>query len=103
MPTYEYACNSCSHKFEKFQGISDPPLKRCPKCKHKVRRLLGGGGGLIFKGSGFYTTDYRSDSYKKSQSAESIQPADKKSSAGDSAKPAAKKEASVKSSGSSSK
>ena len=101
MPTYEYECNSCGHKFEKVQGMLVPPLKRCPRCRHKVRRLMGTGGGLIFKGSGFYSTDYRSDNYRKSQSADSMQPSEKKSAAGEGAKPAGKTEAAVKSSGSS--
>jgi putative FmdB family regulatory protein len=65
MPTYEYACGACRHRFEKFQSISASPIRKCPKCgKSKVRRLLGTGAGLIFKGSGFYITDYRSESYK---------------------------------------
>lgn len=103
MPTYEYECNSCGHRFEKFQGISESPLKRCPRCRHKIRRLMGTGGGLIFKGSGFYSTDYRSDNYRKSQSAEKMQPSDKKSAAGESPKPASKKESGAKSSASDSK
>ena len=70
MPTYEYECSSCGYVFEKFQVISAPPLKTCPKCKRKVRRLVGTGAGLIFKGSGFYITDYRSDSYKTAQRAD---------------------------------
>lgn len=65
MPTYEYACQKCSHEFEQFQSIKDEPLKRCPRCKGKVVRKIGTGGGLLFKGSGFYITDYRSESYKK--------------------------------------
>src|SRR5678815_2541562 len=65
MPTYEYECEKCGHRFELFQSMSDPVRKRCPKCRGKLRRLLGTGAGLIFKGSGFYTTDYRSDSYKE--------------------------------------
>lgn len=66
MPTYEYECPRCDHRFERFQGINDKPLKTCPKCKgRKVKRLIGTGAGIIFKGSGFYQTDYRSDSYKK--------------------------------------
>lgn len=65
MPTYEYECRKCGHEFEQFQRISDPPLKRCPKCRGAVQRKIGTGAGLIFKGSGFYITDYRSDGYKK--------------------------------------
>lgn len=63
MPTYEYECTKCGHQFEKFQSMKDEPLKRCPKCRCKVRRLLGSGAGIIFKGSGFYQTDYRSNDY----------------------------------------
>ncbi len=60
MPTYEYACNSCGHKFEAFQKITAKPKKRCPKCKkNKLTRLIGAGSGIIFRGSGFYQTDYR--------------------------------------------
>lgn len=70
MPTYEYECQRCGHKFELFQGISETPRKRCPKCRGKVKRLLGTGAGVIFKGSGFYSTDYRSESYRKGASAE---------------------------------
>jgi len=57
MPTYEYECKSCSHNFEVFQSMSDPPLKDCPRCGKEVRRLIFGGAGVIFKGSGFYVTD----------------------------------------------
>lgn len=71
MPTYEYACQKCRHEFESFQSIKDEPLKRCPKCKGKVVRKIGTGGGLLFKGSGFYITDYRSESYKKAAKSES--------------------------------
>lgn len=64
MPTYEYACKACGYKFEKFQSIMAPPLKKCPKCaRSSVRRLITGGAGVIFKGSGFYQTDYRSKRY----------------------------------------
>lgn len=65
MPTYEYECQKCGHLFELFQSMSDPLRKRCPECRGAVKRLIGTGAGLLFKGSGFYTTDYRSDSYKK--------------------------------------
>jgi len=57
MPTYEYECKNCSHNFEVFQSMSDPPLKECPACGSEVRRLIFGGAGVIFKGSGFYVTD----------------------------------------------
>lgn len=70
MPTYEYECTKCGHTFERFQSIVDAPLKRCPKCRFKVRRLMGTGAGIIFKGSGFYQTDYRSESYKKGKKAD---------------------------------
>ena len=71
MPTYEYECEKCGHRFELFQSMSDPVRKRCPKCRGKLRRLIGTGAGMIFKGSGFYTTDYRSDSYKEQKKKES--------------------------------
>ncbi|MGE5177173.1 MAG: FmdB family zinc ribbon protein [Hyphomicrobiales bacterium] len=71
MPTYEYECEKCGHRFELFQKMSDPPRKRCPKCRGKVRRLIGTGAGMIFKGSGFYVTDYRSESYKRQHKKES--------------------------------
>jgi len=79
MPTYEYICEKCGHQFEKFQSITEKPLTVCPQesCvqkrwgKGKVRRAISGGAGLIFKGSGFYITDYRSDSYKEAAKKES--------------------------------
>jgi putative FmdB family regulatory protein len=71
MPTYDYECDACSHRFELFQSISDDPKRKCPKCrKSKLRRLFGTGAALMFKGSGFYQTDYRSESYKKASEAE---------------------------------
>ena len=70
MPTYEYRCKKCGHEFEVFQSISDNPLKKCPVCEGKVERLISPGAGFIFKGSGFYTTDYRSESYKKAAKAD---------------------------------
>jgi putative FmdB family regulatory protein len=59
MPTYDYECTKCKDRFEVFQNITAPPLTACPKCKGKVNRLIGSGAGIIFKGSGFYATDYR--------------------------------------------
>jgi putative FmdB family regulatory protein len=71
MPTYDYECDACGHTFELFQSISEPVQKKCPKCgKLKLRRLFGTGAAVVFKGSGFYQTDYRSDSYKKAASAD---------------------------------
>src|SRR5204863_5117593 len=82
MPTYEYQCDACDHNFDEFQSINDAPLKKCPKCKkQKLRRVFGAGAAVIFKGSGFYQTDYRSESYKAAAKAEQ-----------DSAKPAADKD-----------
>ncbi len=72
MPTYDYECDACGHRFELFQSISADPEKKCPECKKlKLRRLIGTGAAVMFKGSRFYQTDYRSDSYKKSASADS--------------------------------
>jgi putative FmdB family regulatory protein len=77
MPTYDYECDACGHKFELYQSIMAPVETKCPKCnKKKLRRLIGTGAAIVFKGSGFYQTDYRSESYKKSASS------DKKSSEG---------------------
>ena len=59
MPTYEYKCNRCGHHFEEFQSMNDKPIESCPKCNGKVKRLIGAGAGMIFKGSGFYLTDYK--------------------------------------------
>ena len=71
MPTYDYACDACEHKWEEFHSMTAKPTKKCPKCgKLKAKRLISAGAGLIFKGSGFYLTDYRSDSYKKSAEAD---------------------------------
>ncbi len=71
MPTYEYACPKCGHEFEQFQSMRDEPLTKCPKCKKSgVKRLVGGGAGLIFKGTGFYITDYKKKSGTKSDGGE---------------------------------
>jgi len=69
MPTYDYVCGACGHTFEEFQYIKESPLRKCPECgKLKLRRLIGSGAAIVFKGSGFYQTDYRSESYKKGES-----------------------------------
>lgn len=74
MPTYEYHCDACQHDFEAFQSMSAAPIKKCPKCgKNKVKRLIGAGAGLIFKGSGFYITDYRDSGYQEKAKADSGQ------------------------------
>ena len=76
MPTYDYHCQACGHELELFQSISAAPRRKCPKCKKsRLKRRIGGGAGFLFKGSGFYLTDYRSDSYKKAAEAESKPPA----------------------------
>ncbi len=71
MPTYEYECEACGAKFERFQSITEPPVRRCPHCRRaKVKRLIGAGAGLLFRGSGFYITDYRSPEYQAKAKAE---------------------------------
>jgi putative FmdB family regulatory protein len=70
MPTYEYKCTNCGYRFEEFQSITDPPNETCPKCKGKTERIISGGTGFLLKGSGFYTTDHRSESYKKNETKE---------------------------------
>jgi putative FmdB family regulatory protein len=83
MPTYEYECEGCGHRFDEFQSFKDEPLKKCPACgKETLRRLFGTGAAILFKGSGFYETDYRSESYKKAAKA------DQDSSSAASSKPA---------------
>ena len=89
MPTYEYVCDACGHTFDELQSFSDAPLTKCPACgKKKLRRLFGTGAAVLFKGSGFYETDYRSESYKSGEKAESekAKPATTGDSAGDSKK-----------------
>lgn len=80
MPTYDFECPDCGHKFEQMQSISAKPLKKCPKCgKRRVKRLIGTGAGLIFKGSGFYLTDYaRKGGESKSDGGADAKPADSK-------------------------
>ncbi|GAB4551260.1 MAG: zinc ribbon domain-containing protein [Phycisphaerales bacterium] len=88
MPTYDYICRACEHEFELFQSMKDAPKKKCPDCgKLKLERLIGTGTGVIFKGGGFYETDYRSDSYKKAAEAEKKSTEPKK----DDAKPSGEK------------
>src|SRR5687768_1650370 len=71
MPTYDYICDGCQHEFEEFQSMKDEPLTKCPECgKKKLRRLFGTGAAILFKGSGFYETDYRSESYKSAAKAD---------------------------------
>lgn len=71
MPTYDYRCNACGHTFELFQSMKDKPKRTCPECgKPKLERLIGTGAAVVFKGSGFYQTDYRSESYKKAAEAD---------------------------------
>jgi putative FmdB family regulatory protein len=102
MPTYEYACPKCGHQFEQFQSMRDEPLKKCPKCKKTgLKRLVGGGAGLIFKGSGFYITDYKYKSGGKPDGGAESKPAEGKPSetkSGD-AKPAASKSSEPKAGG----
>jgi len=67
MPTYEYKCKKCGYKFEKFQGINDKYLEVCPRCGGRLKRLIGAGSGIIFKGKGFYQTDYKMNGNKKNR------------------------------------
>ncbi|MFK7737673.1 MAG: FmdB family zinc ribbon protein [Pirellulaceae bacterium] len=83
MPTYDYECDACGHALEIYQGINDPKKRKCPECgKLKLRRLLGMGAAVVFKGSGFYQTDYRSDSYNKAKAADKPKDSSKKDSGG---------------------
>jgi putative FmdB family regulatory protein len=89
MPTYDYKCRGCDHQFEELQSFSEPPLTKCPSCKkNKLARLFGGGGAIIFKGSGFYETDYRKDSYKKAAEADAAPTANGKAEAKSESAPA---------------
>ena len=98
MPTYDYECDACGHEMELFQSITEDPVKKCPSCgKKKAVRQFGTGAAIMFKGSGFYETDYRSDSYKKDAAA------DKKKSDSSSSKSDSKKSSGKSDSGSNSK
>lgn len=94
MPTYEYVCENCGYKFEQLQSITAKPLCKCPKCgRRELKRLIGIGAGIIFKGSGFYQTDYRSESYKKAVESEKTSTEKKKT---DDSKPSGKTESDTK-------
>ncbi len=98
MPTYDYECTQCDHKFEAFQNITAAPLRKCPKCGRKsLRRLIGGGAGIIFKGSGFYATDYRGGSSGGSRPRNSKSSSDKsETKSGDGSSPASADSAGVR-------
>jgi putative FmdB family regulatory protein len=101
MPTYEYRCTQCGNEFEKFGKMSDPPVTECTKCGAESQRKISGGAGLVFKGSGFYITDYRGEGYRKA--AESDKGGSSSSGGGESkSEPAAAPKSESKSSGSSS-
>lgn len=101
MPTYDYQCDACDHEFELFQSINDQIKRKCPECgRMKLRRLFGTGAAIMFKGSGFYQTDYRSDSYKKAAAADKKSTETKSESSADGAK---KSESGTKSNGDKSK
>jgi putative FmdB family regulatory protein len=88
VPTYDYRCRGCGHELEIFQSMSEGPKRKCPECgRLKLQRLIGMGAGFLFKGSGFYTTDYRSKSYEKDKAADKPD-TDKSSGKSDAAKPA---------------
>ena len=91
MPTYDYECEKCGHEFEIFQSMKDPRLTKCPQkgCRGKVHRKIGTGAGLVFKGSGFYITDYRSEGYKEAAKKDAAPAAESKSDAKSESKPAA--------------
>jgi putative FmdB family regulatory protein len=97
MPTYEYRCEACGHEFELFQSMTDAVKRKCPECKElKLKRLVGSGAGIIFKGSGFYQTDYRSESYTKAAEADKKASTDGKVEKSDSAKSDAASDAPAK-------
>lgn len=90
MPTYDYVCDACQHTFEEFQSFSAEVLKKCPKCSQEtLRRLFGTGAAVLFKGGGFYETEYRSDSYKSAEKADTSTPAPAKTDTSSSSTPPA--------------
>ena len=97
MPTYEYKCLDCERRFEAFQNMSDEPLAECEACGGRLKRLIGTGAGIIFKGSGFYATDYRSESYRSAakKDKESVSTTSDKTSAGSAKKGGSDKKAST--------
>lgn len=100
MPTYDYRCNACKHTFEQFQSMKDGALRKCPKCgKNALERLIGTGAALLFKGSGFYQTDYRSEGYKKAAEADKAPSTDAKGESKGDGKGEAKKPEPVKADG----
>ena len=100
MPTYDYECDGCGHKFEHFQSIKEDALTKCPECKkNKLRRLIGPGAAIMFKGSGFYITDYRSQSYKDAASKDSTSSSSKGEGGGSSGKSDSKGETKSSSAG----
>lgn len=98
MPTYEYRCNGCGHEFEIFQSITAKSLRKCPSCeKNALERLISGGGAVLFKGSGFYETDYRSKDYTKKAEAEKKSISGDASSGSSESKPAPRSEGAAES------
>jgi len=90
MPTYQYVCNDCGHEFEEFQSISELPLTECPRCAGAVERVISGGAGFLFKGSGFYITDYRSKNYSDAAKKDVASGSGSSSGSSDSKKPESK-------------
>lgn len=95
MPSYDYECTVCGHRFEAFQNMSDPPLTDCPQCGKRVRRLIGGGTGIIFRGSGFYVTDNRKSSTKGSKFSEKKESSDSTSKSDSKAEASSKEKVAV--------